>query len=320
MNIVVLDGYTLNPGDLSWDGLTALGHATIYDRTPPELIVERAAEADIVLTNKTPMTASTLERLSKLRYIGVLATGYNIVDTDAARLRGIPVTNVPTYGTHSVAQFVFAMLLELCHHVGRHDAAVKAGEWTSSADFCFTKSPLVELSGKTIGLIGLGKIGAQTARIASAMDMRVVAVGSGRRAPAPVEGVEWVGLEELLRQSDIVSLHCPLTPETAGMISKERLAWMKPSAFLINTSRGPLIAEQDLADALNEGRIAGAALDVLSVEPPSADNPLLSARNCIITPHIAWATKEARARLMETAVDNVRSFIDGQIVHAVNMG
>jgi len=320
MNIVVLDGYTLNPGDLSWDGLTALGHATIYDRTPPEFIVERAAEADIVLTNKTPMTASTLERLPKLRYIGVLATGYNIVDTDAARLRDIPVTNVPTYGTRSVAQFVFAMLLELCHHIGRHDAAVKAGEWTSSADFCFTKSPLVELSGKTIGLIGLGKIGAQTARIARAMDMRVVAVGSGRRAPAPVEGVEWVGLEELLRQSDIVSLHCPLTPETAGMISKKRLAWMKPSAFLINTSRGPLIVEQDLADALNEGRIAGAALDVLSVEPPRADNPLLSAANCIITPHIAWATKEARARLMETAVDNVRSFIGGQIVHAVNMG
>lgn len=319
MNIVVLDGYTLNPGDLSWDGLSALGSVTVYDRTSPESIVERAVDAEIVLTNKTPLDAATLRQLPKLCYIGVLATGYNIVDTDAARSRGIPVTNVPTYGTHSVAQFVFAMLLELCHHVGRHDAAVKAGEWTSSIDFCFTKSPLIELSGKTIGLIGLGKIGSQTARIANAMDMRVVAVGSGKRPPRPVEGVEWVSLEQLLQQSDIISLHCPLTPETSGIINKERLALMKSSAMLINTSRGPLIVEQDLADALNEQVIAGAAVDVLSVEPPGADNPLLTVSNCIITPHIAWATKEARARLMDTAVDNVRSFIKGRTANVVNL-
>ncbi|ULL15334.1 D-2-hydroxyacid dehydrogenase [Paenibacillus sp. H1-7] len=318
MNIVVLDGFTLNPGDLTWDGLSGLGRLTIYDRTPQELIVERASDAEIVLTNKTPLNASTLTKLPKLQYIGVLATGYNIVDTEAARSRGIPVTNVPTYGTHSVAQFVFALLLELCHHVGRHDAAVKAGDWTNSTDFCFTRSPLTELSGKTIGMIGLGKIGTQTARIANAMDMRVLAVGSGKRTPAPVEGVEWATLEQLLKESDIVSLHCPLTPETSGLINKDRLALMKPSAFLINTSRGPLIVEQDLADALNDHRIAGAALDVLSVEPPGADNPLLTAKNCIITPHIAWATKEARARLMKTAVDNVRSFLAGKTDNVVN--
>ncbi|WP_028552874.1 D-2-hydroxyacid dehydrogenase [Paenibacillus sp. UNC451MF] len=318
MNIVVLDGYTLNPGDLSWERLEQMGSLTVYDRTAPELIVERAIHAEIVLTNKTPLTAATLEKLPNLRYIAVLATGYNIVDIHAAREKGIPVSNVPTYGTQSVAQFVFAMILELCHNIGRHDAAVRAGDWSNSIDFCFTKSPLIELSGKTIGLIGLGKIGTQTARIATAMDMRVLAVGSGRSRPQPMEGVEWTDMETLLKESDIVSLHCPLTPDTEQLINRQRLSWMKPSAFLINTSRGGLIQEQDLADALNEQAIAGAALDVLSVEPPSANNPLLSARNCIITPHIAWATQEARARLMETSADNVSAFLEGRPVNVVN--
>ncbi|UUZ96329.1 D-2-hydroxyacid dehydrogenase [Paenibacillus sp. P25] len=319
MNIVVLDGYTLNPGDLSWKGLEELGRTVIYDRTAPDDIVERAAEADTILTNKTPLSAEVLARLPKLRYIGVLATGYNIVDTEATRERGIPVTNVPTYGTHSVVQFVFALLLELCHRVQLHSDAVHAGEWTRSVDFCFTRSPLVELAGKTIGLIGLGRIGSQTAQVARAFGMRVLASGGGRTAPPKVEGVEWVELDELLKQSDVVSLHCPLTPATEKLLQAERISLMKPTAFLINTSRGPLIDEQALADALNEGRIAGAALDVLSTEPPKADNPLLGARNCLITPHIAWATQEARARLMETAVDNVRHFLAGEIVNTVNM-
>lgn len=317
MHIVVLDGYTLNPGDLSWSGLQALGQVTIYDRTAQEDIVARASQADIVLTNKTPLSAGTLEQLPNLRYIGVLATGYNIVDTAYAAERGIVVTNVPAYSSHSVAQLVFALLLELCHHAGVHSDAVHQGEWTRSIDFCFTKSPLIELSSKTIGLIGLGQIGRQTAVIARAFGMRVLAVGSGRTVPSPTEGVEWVGLERLLAESDVVSLHCPLTPATARLINAERLALMKPSAFLINTSRGGLIAEADLADALNNGRLAGAGLDVLSTEPPAADNPLIGARNCIITPHIAWATKEARERLMAIAVDNVSRFLQGQAVNVV---
>ncbi|TVY09414.1 D-2-hydroxyacid dehydrogenase [Paenibacillus cremeus] len=318
MNIVVLDGYTLNPGDLDWDGLRQLGELAVYDRTAPELIVERAAAADLVLTNKTPLTAATIGELPRLKYIGVLATGYNVVDTAAAAARGIPVANVPTYGTTSVAQAVFALLLELCHRVQLHSDAVHAGDWTRSPDFCFTRAPQIELAGKTLGLIGLGRIGLQTAKIAGAFGMRVVAVGSGRSKPQPVEGVEWVELDELLARSDVVSLHCPLTPATEKLIQAERIARMKPSALLINTSRGALIHEQDLADALNAGRLAGAALDVLSVEPPTPDNPLLTARNCVITPHIAWATKEARSRLMATAVDNARAFLSGQPVNVVN--
>lgn len=320
MNIVVLDGYTLNPGDLSWDELAELGSLTVYERTAPEDVVTRAHDAELVLTNKTPLTRTMLEALPKLRYIGVLATGYNVVDIQAAGARGIIVTNVPTYGTSSVAQLVLALLLELCHQTGAHDAAVKAGEWATSDDFCFTKAPLVELEGKTLGLIGLGRIGAQTARVAQALGMRVIATGSRRSAgaPSPVEGVPYVPLEELLRQADVVSLHCPLTPETKELVNAERLALMKPSALLINTSRGGLIDEQALADALNDGRLAGAALDVLSTEPPAASNPLLSAARCIITPHIAWATKEARTRLMHTAVANAAAFLDGQPVHIVN--
>ncbi|MEK3725532.1 D-2-hydroxyacid dehydrogenase [Paenibacillus sp. FSL H8-0034] len=317
-NIVVLDGYTLNPGDLDWGRLEQLGNVTVYDRTAVTEIVERAAHADIVLTNKTQLSAAILEQLPKLKYIGVLATGYNIVDTEAAKQRGIPVTNIPTYGTQSVAQFVFALLLELCHRVQTHSDAVHAGDWNNCPDFCFTRSPLIELSGKTMGLIGLGRIGGQVARIANAFGMRVIAVGSGRSNPTPVEGVEWVELDQLLAESDVISLHCPLTPTTEKLINAERLALMKHSAILINTSRGALINEQDLADALNNRRIAGAAVDVLSVEPPVPSNPLYAAANCLITPHIAWATKEARARLMGTAVDNVQSFLSGHAVHVVN--
>ncbi|OXM83739.1 D-2-hydroxyacid dehydrogenase [Paenibacillus rigui] len=317
MNIVVLDGYTLNPGDLSWRGLEALGQVTVYDRTAAEDIIERASQADIVLTNKTPLSAGTLAQLPKLKYIGVLATGYNIVDTQAASARDIVVTNVPAYSSHSVAQLVFALLLELCHRVQLHSDAVHQGEWTRSIDFCFTKSPLTELAGKTIGLIGLGQIGFQTSVIARAFGMRVLAVGSGRTAPPPTEGVEWVTLEELLTASDVVSLHCPLTSATERLINGERLAFMKPTAFLINTSRGGLVAEADLAEALNSGKLAGAGLDVLSAEPPAADNPLLQARNCIITPHIAWATKEARERLMNIAVNNVARYMQGSAVNVV---
>lgn len=320
MSIVVLDGYTLNPGDLSWSGLESLGDVRLYDRTPPELIAERAAGAEIVLTNKTPLTAETMALLPALRYIGVLATGYNIVDTEEAKRRGIVVANVPTYGTESVVQFVFALLLELCNRVQKHSDAVYSGEWTASPDFCFTRSPLIELAGKTIGLIGFGRIGSRTAQVAQAFGMRVLAVGSGKKQPPEQEGIEWVTLEELLRQSDVVSLHCPLTAATEGLIHARRLALMKPTALLINTSRGPLIDERALADALNGGKLAGAALDVLSVEPPQAGNPLLTASNCIITPHIAWATKEARARLMDTAVRNVKAYLEGRPVHVVNGG
>jgi glycerate dehydrogenase len=311
MKIVVLDGYCLNPGDLSWDHLRALGHVEVYDRTPAEEAVARAADADVIFTNKTPLPASALEQLPKLRYIGVLATGYNIVDVAAAKARGVVVANIPTYGTASVAQFVFALLLELCHHVGEHVAAVRAGEWSANPDWSFWKSPLVELAGKTMGIIGFGRIGRQTAKIADAMGMQVIANDTHHGETPHYEDFRWAGVEELLRESDVVSLHSPLFPETKGMINATSLGWMKPSAFLINTSRGPLVVDQDLADALNAGTLAGAGLDVLSLEPPSADNPLLSARNCLVTPHIAWATHEARSRLMDLAVSNVTAFLTG---------
>ncbi|NOU67922.1 D-2-hydroxyacid dehydrogenase [Paenibacillus sp. LMG 31461] len=316
--IIVLDGYTLNPGDLSWAALHQLGNVTVYDRTAPEDIVERIEEADIVLTNKTLISADTIRKLDNLAYIGVLATGYNIVDTTAARERGIHVTNVPTYGTPSVAQYVFALLLEMCHRVQVHSDAVHSGDWVSSPDFCFVRHPLMELSGKTLGLIGVGRIGQQTARIAMAFGMNVIAVGSGKKQPDPMDGVQWVDMSTLFTEADVISLHCPLTPQTDGLIRREWLQYMKRTALLINTSRGGLIQEADLADALNEGLIAGAALDVLAVEPPKSDNPLLQARNCIITPHIAWATREARARLIETAVDNVRSFLNGNVRNDVS--
>jgi len=322
MNIVVLDGYTVNPGDLSWSALQRLGETTVYDRTPPELVAERARGAQIVLTNKTKLAAETLRALPELRYVGVLATGYDVVDVTAAAERGIVVTNVPAYSTESVAQLVLALLLELCHGVGRHDDAVKAGEWTRSADFCFWRQPLVELAGKTLGLVGYGRIGRQVAAVAAALGMRVLYTrrsgGTAEDAAAEPCGARRAELAELLAEADVVSLHCPLTPATEGLINRDTIALMKPAAFLINTSRGKLIAEQDLADALNEGRLAGAALDVLSAEPPHCDNPLLAARNCIITPHIAWATLAARTRLMDIAAGNVAAFLQGQPVNRVN--
>ena len=310
MKLVALDGYCLNPGDLTWDGLRRLADLEVHDRTPAAEVVARVQGAQLAMTNKTPMPAEALRALPELKYIGVLATGYNIVDVRAACELGITVTNIPTYGTASVAQFTIALLLELCHRVGMHSDAVRAGEWTRNADWCFWKSPLVELAGKTMGIVGFGRIGRQTARIADAMGMRVIAHDAVQTAAPPYEGFRWTGLDELLAESDVVSLHCPLFPETQGMINKETLRRMKPAAFLLNASRGPLVVDRDVADALNEGVIAGAALDVLSVEPPP-DNPLFHARNCIVTPHIAWATREARERLMRIAVANVQAFLKG---------
>jgi glycerate dehydrogenase len=317
MNIVVLDGYTLNPGDLSWKGLEELAPVTIYDRTEEALIPQRATGAQIVLTNKTPLRAATLRHLPEARYIGVLATGYNIVDVKAARELGITVTNVPAYGTTSVAQFTFALLLELCHQVQLHSDAVRAGEWSRSLDWCFWRTPSVELAGKVMGLVGLGRIGQQVGRIAQAMGMQVVFTG-GKHSDGAGQGLRRLELEDLLRCSDVVSLHCPLSPDTHGMIHAGRLRLMKRSAFLINTSRGPLVVDQDLADALNAEGLAGAAVDVLSVEPPVAENPLLSAKNCLVTPHIAWATREARARLLEAGITNVAAYLQGKPQNVVS--
>lgn len=308
MKIIVLDGHALNPGDLDWQALEALGACTIFDRTAPADLLPRCTGAEIVLTNKTPLSAATLERLPALRYIGVLATGYNVVDVDAAKKHGIVVANVPAYGTASVAQHVFALLLELTNHVGAHARSVRDGDWSRSADWCYWKTPLTELDGLTLGLIGYGRIGAQVAQISQAFGMKVLAT---TRTPKTAEGVTFTDLETLLDASDVVSLHCPLTTATEALVNRDRIGRMKPTAFLINTSRGPLIAEADLAAALNSGRIAGAALDVLSSEPPAPDNPLLAARNCLITPHLAWATQAARRRLLQVAVQNVRAFLKG---------
>uniref|UniRef100_Q01XE4 D-isomer specific 2-hydroxyacid dehydrogenase, NAD-binding n=1 Tax=Solibacter usitatus (strain Ellin6076) TaxID=234267 RepID=Q01XE4_SOLUE len=317
MKIVVLDGYCLNPGDLSWDTLRGFGEVEIFDRTPADQVAARARGAAIALTNKTPFKADTLAGLPDLKYIGVLATGYNIVDVEAARRYGITVTNIPTYGTASVAQFVFALLLEMCHNVRLHADAVRAGEWSRNADWSFWKSPLVELAGKTMGVIGFGRIGRSVGRIADAMGMKVIANDTFQGNPPDYAEFRWATVEELLRESDVVSLHSPLFPETQGMINARSLGLMKPSAFLINTSRGPLVVDQDLADALNAGTIAGAALDVLSVEPPAESNPLLSARNCLVTPHIAWATREARARLMDLAMSNISGYLSGNPLNVI---
>ncbi|HCE45795.1 MAG TPA: glycerate dehydrogenase [Lentisphaeria bacterium] len=316
-NIVVLDGYALNPGDLSWDGLKALGECRIFERTTADKIVERAKDAEIILTNKTVLDRNTLSSLPNLKYIGVLATGYNVVDVAAATERGIVVANIPAYGTRSVAQLTFALILELAHHAGHHSNTVHDGRWTKSKDFCYWDFPLVELEGLTIGLIGFGRIGQSTAEIAKCFGMKVIACTSNHKETSRA-GVEITDMETLLRKSDIVSLHCPLTAGNKGFINKSRFEMMKRSAFLINTSRGLLIDEQSLADALSSGRIAGAGLDVLSSEPPKPDNPLLKARNCIITPHIAWATSAARERLMKIAVDNVKAFIDGKPANIVS--
>ena len=311
MRIVVLDGYALNPGDLSWEAVARLGDVRVFDRTPAAEVVARAAGAPVVLTNKTPLGAATLSQLPDLKYIGVLATGYDVVDVRAARVRGIVVTNIPTYGAASVAQFVFALLLELCNNVRLHADAVRAGEWTRNPDFSFHKSPLVELAGKTMGLIGFGRIGRLTGGIADAMGMRVIASDPRQGDAPPWDGFRWASVEQAMRESDVVSLHAPLLPDTRGMVNARSLGWMKPTAFLINTARGPLVVDRELADALDAGRIAGAGLDVLSVEPPAESNPLLSARNCLVTPHIAWATREARARLMEVAAGNIAAWAAG---------
>lgn len=317
MNIVVLDGYTLNPGDLSWKSLEALGNCTIHDRTPAAETLARTAEAEIVLTNKVALPRELIERLPRLRYIGVLATGFNIVDVEAARERNIPVTNVPDYATNSVVQSVFGHLFNLTLHTADHGHSVAEGRWSECPDFAYWDFPLVELGGLTLGLVGFGRIGRATARVAQAFGMKVLAYDVN--PPGDVsEGVEFVKLDDLFAHSDAVSLHCPLTPETHHLVNAERLARMKPTAYLINTGRGPLIDEAALAEALNTGLIAGAGLDVLSTEPPSADNPLLRARNCCITPHIAWATAAARRRLLDTVVANVRAFLDDKPQNVVN--
>ena len=317
MKIVVLDGYTLNPGDLSWEALEALGDCEIHDRSAPEDVVARVGNADMVLTNKTPLPREAIERMPNLRYIGVLATGYNIVDGEAARQRNVAVTNVPTYGTRSVAQMTMALLLELTQHVGLHAQAVREGDWARNPDFCFWKKPLVELEGLVMGIVGFGRIGRAVAELAVAFGMNLL-VYSRREPPALPNGARFVGLETLLRESDVVSLHCPLTPQNQGFLNEARLGLMKSSAFLLNTSRGPLIDEAALADALNRGILAGAGLDVLSVEPPHAESPLFEANNCYVTPHISWATRSARARLMGTAVDNVRAFLASRPENVVN--
>ena len=320
MKIVVLDGYTENPGDLSWDGMKALGDLTVYDRTPSNEgtaeILHRAKGAHILITNKTPLNRATMLSLApELRYIGVLATGYNVVDVACAREMGVPVCNIPTYGTTAVAQFTMALLLELCHHVGAHSRLARNGAWADCPDFCFWRYPLVELAGKTMGLIGYGRIGKAVASLAKAFGMRIIFYDTF--APAD-ENAEKVPLETLFRQSDVISLHCPLFPENTGIINAGAIDKMKPGVLILNTARGPLINEADLAQALEEGKVGGAAVDVLSQEPPRKDNLLLSAPNCLVTPHIAWAPKERRQRLMNIAVENVRAFLDGKPQNVVN--
>ena len=322
MEIVILDGYTLNPGDLSWKGFEELGNLRVYDRTSYDvndidLIVQRSKDADAIIINKTPISRKALDKLPNLKYIGLLATGYNVVDIDAAKEKGITVTNVPTYGTDSVAQMTFALLLELTNNVGIHDAAVKAGKWSKSPDWCFWESPLIQLSGKTLGIIGYGRIGQSVGKIAQAFGMKVLATANNPRKELENKDMKYVELDELFANSDFISLHCPLTDETKGIINKKSIEKMKSNVMIINTSRGGLIVEDDLADALNRERIAGAALDVVSVEPIKPDNPLLKAKNCILTPHISWAPIESRERLMNIAVNNLVEYLKGQSVNVV---
>ena len=317
MKIVVLDGYTENPGDLSWGGFEAIGETVVYDRTPEEQIVERIGEAEIVILNKTPITRATLEACPGIKYIGVLATGYNVVDTDAARERGIPVCNIPSYGTASVGQFAIALLLEICHHIGAHSDSVHNGDWERSADWCYWNHPLIELDGKTMGIIGFGRIGQATGRIAKALGMKVVAYDA-HPSDAGRALAGYVKLDTLLATSDVIALHCPLFPETQGIIDRAAIAKMKDGVIILNNSRGPLIVEQDLADALDSGKVAAAGLDVVSTEPIRGDNPLLKAKNCIITPHISWAAREPRQRIMDMAVENLKAFLGGGAVNVVN--
>ncbi|WP_315265810.1 D-2-hydroxyacid dehydrogenase [Selenomonas noxia] len=320
MKIVVLDGYTENPGDISWAPLEALGDVTVYDRTSyaeSPLIAERIGAAEIAVTNKTPLTRAVIDACPNLRAIAVLATGYNVVDTVYARTKGIPVMNVPAYGTDNAAQYAVALLLEACSHVGLHDRSVHAGEWTESADFCYWKRPLIEVSGKTAGIIGFGRIGMAVARVLRAMNVRVLAYSRSERAEGRALA-DYVPLDELIGSSDFIFLHCPLTPETEGLINAARISQMKDGVIIVNNGRGQLIVEADLAAALACGKVGCAAVDVASSEPIRADNPLLHAPNCIITPHISWATKEARERIMQTTADNVKSFMAGKRAHVVN--
>lgn len=316
MKIVVLDGYAANPGDLSWEKMNRLGECVVYDRTSPEELLERAQGAEALLTNKTVIAEEVMGQLPDLKYIGVLATGYNVVDIEAARQRGIVVTNIPAYSTESVAQMVFAHLLNITQRVGYYADANKRGRWSASEDFCYWSTPLIELAGKRMGIVGLGNTGMATARIALAFGMEVVAYTSKKKEELP-EGIVACSLEELFATADVLSLHCPLTEGTKDMVNAERLNMMKPTAILINTGRGPLVNERDLAEALDKGRILAAGLDVLSQEPPKADNPLLTACNCFITPHIAWATIEARERLLEVAVKNLQHYIAGSPINNV---
>ncbi len=318
MKIVVLDGYTLNPNDLSWKNLEALGETVIYDRTENEDIISRIGDAEIILTNKTPLKEETLKACPNLKYVGVLATGYNVVDIDNAKKHGIVVCNIPTYGTTAVAQFVFALLLELCHRVGHHSQRVTEGAWSSSIDFCFWDYPLVELYGKTIGIIGFGRIGHQTSLVARGFGMKVLAFDSYINKEWEKEGVKYVSLDQLLKDSDVISLHCPLFPETEKIINANTLSKAKDGVKIINTSRGGLIDEDALYKALESGKVSGAAMDVLAVEPPVGPNKLFTHPNCIITPHIAWAPKESRQRLMDIAVDNVKQFINKTPNNVVN--
>ena len=316
--IVVLDGYTLNPGDLTWNDIKQLGDLTVYDRTPANEIIARAKDAEILFTNKTPLGEEVFQKLRKLKYVRILATGYNVVDIEAAKKREIVVTNTPSYGTASVAQMTFALLLELCLHVQRHSDSVMEGRWSRSLDFCYWDYPLVELVGKTIGIIGFGSIGRKVGDIAAAFGMNILGAERHHSDQSHQTGFKWAKIPELLSNSDVITIHSPLTSETEGLINKDTLNEMKKSAFLINTSRGPIIKDSELADALNSGIIAGAGLDVLSVEPPLSDNPLLRAKNCIITPHIAWATNEARKRLMDIAVKNLEAFLKGEAINVLN--
>ena len=317
MKIVVLDGYTENPGDLSWDEMKKYGELTVYDRTPAEEVVNRIGNAEVVFTNKTPITKETMDACPDLKFISVLATGYNVIDVNYAKEKGIVVSNIPTYGTDCVGQFAIALLLEICHRIGHHDKAVKEGRWENAPDWCFWDSPLIELAGKTLGIIGFGRIGQKTGTIAKAMGMNVLAYDSHPNDKGR-DIAEYVELDEIFAKSDVISLHCPLFPSTEGIINKDNIARMKDGVIIINNSRGQLIVEKDLADALNSGKVYAAGLDVVSTEPVKGDNPLLKAKNCIITPHISWAPKEARQRIMDMSVENLKQFLAGDPVNVVN--
>lgn len=321
MKIIILDGYTENPGDLTWEGFEKLGEVVVYDRTSltqVDEIISRIGDSEIVITNKTPISKKVFEACKNIKYIGVLATGYNVVDTKEASKRGIPVCNIPTYGTDAVGQFAIALLLEICHHVQHHSDAVHEGRWERNDDWCFWDYPLIELSGKNIGIIGYGRIGQTTGKIAQALGMKVLAFDAHKNPDLESDTCKYVDLDQLFAKSDVIALHCPLFPETEGIINKENIGKMKDGVIIINNSRGPLIVEQDLADALNSGKVYAAGVDVVNTEPIKGDNPLLKAKNCFITPHISWAPKESRARLMNIAVENVKEFIEGKPQNVVN--